>query len=47
MRLWNVATSEAHLTFNECTDTVAAVAFSADGLTLAVGCHDGKIQFWR
>src|SRR5262249_35842512 len=45
-RLTDSASALAAAPHTEASLCVAAVAFSADGVTLAAGCSDGSIRLW-
>ncbi len=45
-RVWQEGGKLLHLAWQAHTDTVAALAFSPDGRTLATGSWDGDIKLW-
>src|SRR5258708_2087906 len=46
IRLWDVATGKARLTVKGHTDDIRALAFTADGETLASGSSDTTVRLW-
>lgn len=44
--LWNVATGQVHATLKVDSGPVKALAFTADGKTLATGHVDGTVKLW-
>jgi WD40 repeat protein len=46
MRLWDVKTGRELRTFEEHTDEVRSVAFSADGRRALSGSHDKTLCLW-
>ena len=47
LHLWNIPHRTVNLTLKGHTDTVNALAFTAEGQTLASGSDDGTIRLWE
>lgn len=44
--LWEAATGQVRATIKNFSGPVKALAFTADGKTLATGCVDGTVNLW-
>jgi WD40 repeat protein/serine/threonine protein kinase/Flp pilus assembly protein TadD len=47
VKVWNVPSGELKATFASPGSNIESVAFSADGKTLVLGCHDRTVKLWE